>query len=64
MNTLERRRIAKAQLIDVSVVKADLSQSRRQTADDTKKIRKDLAATRFAAKQRDTLTTPSFAQFN
>lgn len=64
MNTLERRRIAKAQLIDVSIVKADLSQARRQTADDTKKIRKDLAATRFAARQRDSLATASCARFN
>lgn len=62
MNTLERRRIARAQLIDVSIVKADLSQSRRQSSDATKKLRKAMAANHFAAAKPETVAPPSMAR--
>ena len=47
MNTLERRRLAKAQVIDVKVAKAAVSASKRQRAEAVKAIRKDMAARHF-----------------
>ncbi|HEY0681421.1 MAG TPA: hypothetical protein VGD45_03730 [Steroidobacter sp.] len=47
MNTLERRRLVKAQVIDVKVAKAAVSASKRQRVEATKVLRKDMAAEHF-----------------
>lgn len=47
MNTLERRRLVRAQVIDVKVAKAAVSASKRQRAEAVKVLRKDMAAKHF-----------------
>ena len=47
MNTLERRRLLKAQLVDVKVAKTAVNASRRQRAEAVKALRKDMAAQHF-----------------
>lgn len=47
MNTLERRRLVKAQVVDVKVAKASVNASKRQRAEAIKAIRKDMAAQHF-----------------
>jgi len=47
MNTLERRRLVKAQVIDVKVAKAAVNASKRQRAEAIKVLRKDMAARHF-----------------
>lgn len=44
MNTLERRRMIKEQLVDVSIAKAAVNQSRRQRSEAAKKLRKTMVA--------------------
>ena len=56
MNTLERRKLIKARVIDVKIAKASVNESRRQRADAVKILRKDLAADRYATAQRDTVS--------
>jgi hypothetical protein len=58
MNTLERRRLVKARVIDVKVAKAAVNESRRQRAEAAKALAKDLAAHSYAAAQRDTVSHP------
>ena len=48
MNTFERRRLIKAQIIDAKVAKAAVNASRRQRAEAAKSLRKDLAAHNYA----------------
>ena len=48
MNTLERRRLVKAHVIDVKVAKTAVNASKRQRAEATKSLRKDMAAQHFA----------------
>jgi hypothetical protein len=48
MNTFERRRLVKGRVIDVTVAKAAVHESRRQRADEAKKLRKALAAKQAA----------------
>lgn len=48
MNTLERRRLVKAQVIDVKVAKTAVNTSRRQRAEAAKVLRKDMAARHYA----------------
>lgn len=49
MNTLERRLIIKNRVVDAVVAKAAFNQSRRERADAARKLRKALAAKRYAA---------------
>lgn len=49
MNTLERRRIVRGHMIDVSIAKAAVNKSRRQRADATKKLRVAMAAAHFSS---------------
>ncbi|HEY4369172.1 MAG TPA: hypothetical protein VGN07_18195 [Steroidobacteraceae bacterium] len=58
MNILERRRIVRGQIIDVSIAKAALNESRRQRRDAAKKLRKAMAASHFASMQADTVSYP------
>ena len=48
MNTLERRRMIKDQMVDVSIAKVAVNQSRRQRSDAAKKLRKAMAAGHMA----------------
>ena len=48
MNSLVRRQLVKARVIDVKVAKAAVNESRRQRAEAAKALRKDMAAERFA----------------
>ena len=47
MNALERRRLVKAQVIDVKVAKTAVNASKRQRAEAAKVLRKDMAAQLF-----------------
>ena len=53
MNILERRQIVRAHIIDVSVAKAAVNESRRQRREAAKKLRKAMAASHFASMQSD-----------
>jgi hypothetical protein len=58
MNTLERRQIVRGQVIDIAVAKTAVNQSRRERADAAKKLRKALAASRYAKLRVDTISYP------
>jgi hypothetical protein len=58
MNTLERRQIVRGQIIDLAVAKTSINKSRRERADATKKLRKALAASRYAKLRVDTISYP------
>jgi hypothetical protein len=58
MNTLERRQIARGQVIDLVVAKTEINKSRRERADAAKKLRKALAASRYAKLRVDTISYP------
>ena len=58
MNTLERRQIVQGQVIDWSVAKTAVNKSRRERADAAKKLRKALAASRYAKLRVDTISYP------
>jgi hypothetical protein len=61
MNTLERRQLVKARIVDVKVAKTAVNESRRERAVAAKDLRKALAATRYASAQRDTVSYPQRA---
>ena len=58
MNTLERRQIVRGQIIDLAVAKTEINKSRRERADAAKKLRKALAASRYAKLRVDTISHP------
>ena len=58
MNTLDRRQIVRARVIDVSIAKAAVHESRRQRAEAAKKLRKAMAASRFESIEADTISYP------
>ena len=58
MNIVERRRIVKGNIIDVSVAKAAVHESRRQRREAAKKLRKAMAASHFASIQNETIAYP------
>jgi hypothetical protein len=58
MNTLERRQIVRGQIIDLAVAKTSINKSRRERADATKKLRKALAASRYAKLRVETISYP------
>ena len=58
MNTLERRQIARGQVIDLVVAKTEINKSCRERADAAKKLRKALAASRYAKLRVDTISYP------
>jgi hypothetical protein len=58
MNTLERRQIIRGQVIDVAIAKAAINKSRRQRADAAKSLRKQMAASRAASIQAETVSYP------
>lgn len=58
MNTIERRRIVRGRVIDVSVAKAAVHASRRQRAEAARALSKAMAASRFEAAEADTISYP------
>lgn len=58
MNTFERRRLIKGRVIDVTVAKVGVHESRRERAEATKKLRKALAAKQAASVQAETVSYP------
>ena len=58
MNTFERRRLIKGRVIDVTVAKAGVHESRRERAEAAKKLRKALAAKQAASVQAETVSYP------
>jgi hypothetical protein len=58
MNTIQRRQIAKGQVIDMSVAKTAIHRSQRQRAEAAKSLRKAMAAGRFASNA-DTIAYPT-----
>ena len=59
MNALERRRIVKGQVVDVAIAKVAINKSRRERADAVKKLRKEIAASRFiSAVQSESMSLP------
>jgi len=61
MNIFERRQLVRGHVIDVTVAKAAVNESRRQRAEAAKKLRKALAAKQAAASQRETISYPRHA---
>lgn len=58
MNTLQRREIIKSQVIDVEVAKAAIGRSRRERKEAAQRLRKAMAASRFAAQRTDAISYP------
>ena len=59
MNTQERRQLVRAQVIDATVAKAAINQSRRKRADAAKLLRKTMAKNQFArTRQVDSISYP------
>jgi hypothetical protein len=58
MNTLQRREIVKSHIIDVAIAKTGIGQSRRERKEAAKKLRKAMAASRFAAQRGETISYP------
>jgi hypothetical protein len=58
VNTLERRQIVRGQVIDLAVAKTAINKSRREGADAAKKLRKALAASRYAKLRVETVSYP------
>ena len=57
MNTIQRRQIAKGQVIDVSIAKAAVHKSQRQRSEAEKSLRKAMVAGRLASNA-DTISYP------
>ena len=58
MNILDRRQIVRGQVIDLMVAKTSVNKSRRERADAAKKLRKALAASRYAKLRVETISYP------
>lgn len=58
MNALERRKIVKSHVIDVSIAKTAINKSRRERAEAATKLRKIMAASRFESMKPDTVSYP------
>ena len=58
MNTLERRKLVRAHVIDVAIAKAAINKSRRQRAAATKSLVKELSASRAASRSAETISYP------
>jgi hypothetical protein len=50
MNNIERRQLIKARVVDVSIAKTAINESRRRRSDAAKKLRKELAAAQSSRK--------------
>jgi len=58
MNNMERRQLVKANVIDASIARTAVNESRRQRKEAAERLRKDMAAKNFAARSIDTVSYP------
>ena len=58
MNTLERRRLVRAQVVDAAVAKAAINKSRRERLQAAEVLRKQMAASRAASRRPETVSYP------
>jgi hypothetical protein len=58
MNTQERRRLVRAQIVDVTVAKAAINKSRRERAAAATDLRKSLTKNQFAHREPDSISYP------
>jgi hypothetical protein len=56
MNNVERRQLVKARVIDVSVAKTAINESRRRRSEAAKKLRKELAVLQSSHKPSDAVS--------
>lgn len=61
MNNVERRQLVKARVIDVSVAKTAINESRRRRSEAAKKLRKELSALKSSHKAADLVSYPRHA---
>ena len=61
MNNVERRQLVKARVIDVSVAKTTINESRRRRNEAAKKLRKELAALQSSHNAADVVSHPRHA---
>lgn len=58
MNTQERRRFVRAQVIDVAIAKAAINKSRRERAAASKDLGKAMLKNQFARRELDSVSYP------
>jgi len=58
MNTFERRRLVRGRVIDVTIAKAAVNESKRQRSEAAKALRKSLAAKKAASRPAETVSYP------
>jgi hypothetical protein len=58
MNTQERRKFVRAQIVDVNVAKAAINKSRRQRAAATRDLHKAMTNHQFAQRKLDSVSYP------
>ncbi len=58
MNTQERRRFVRAQIIDVAVAKAAINKSRRERAGAARDLHKAMTKSQFAHRELDSFAHP------
>jgi hypothetical protein len=58
LNSKTRRQLVIANVIDASVARAAVNESRRQRAEAAERLAKEMAAKRFAARSVDTVSYP------
>jgi hypothetical protein len=61
MNNIERRQLIKARVVDVSVAKTGINESRRRRSEAAKKLRKELAAANSRKQQAEVISYPRHA---
>jgi hypothetical protein len=58
MNALERRRLVRGQIIDVTVAKAAVNKSRRQRIEAAHSLQQQMTASKAAARRPETISYP------
>jgi hypothetical protein len=61
MNNIERRQLVKARVVDVSIAKTTINESRRRRSEAAKKLRKELSALQSSHKSADVVSYPRHA---
>ena len=58
MNNMERRQLARANVIDASIARTAVNESRRHRKEAAVRLRKDMAAKSFSSRSIDTIAYP------
>lgn len=61
MNNIERRQLIKTRVVDVSIAKTAVNESRRRRSEAAKKLRKDLAVLESTVKSAELVSYPRHA---